>query len=59
MGGGKLRATATRVLRVAALVGCAAALWAGTPAADAPSPVSGAYLRNQLVSFQLASTVPI
>jgi hypothetical protein len=40
---------------LAALVGCAAALWAGTPSADPPSPVSAAYLRNQLVSFRLAA----
>jgi hypothetical protein len=53
-GGGKLRVSATRVLRVAALVGCAAALWAGSPSADGPTPASTAYLRNQQVSFYLA-----
>lgn len=53
-GGGKLRASATRVLRLAALVGCAAVLWAGTPSVGPPSSVSTAYLRNQLVSFNLA-----
>ncbi len=53
-GGGKLRVSATRVLRVAALVGCAAALWAGTPGAEPPNPVATAYLRNQLVTFNLA-----
>jgi hypothetical protein len=35
-------------------LGCAAALWAGSPGAEAPRPVSTAYLRNQLVSFHLA-----
>jgi len=53
-GGGKLRVSATRTLHVAALVGCAAALWAGTPGGEAPGPVSSAYLRNQLVRFHLA-----
>ena len=49
-----MRASATRVLRPAILLGCAAVLWAGTPSADAPSSVSTAYLRNQLVRFNLA-----
>lgn len=53
-GGGKLRVSATRVLQVAAGLGCAAALWAGTPSADAPGSLSTAYLRNQLVRFHLA-----
>ena len=39
---------------MAALVGCAAALWAGTPSAEPPDQVATAYLRNQLVSFNLA-----
>jgi hypothetical protein len=39
---------------VAALVGCAAVLWAGTPSADPPGPLSAAYLRNQLVRFRLS-----
>ena len=34
-------------------MGCAAALWAGTPSADPPSSVSSVYLRNQRVSFRL------
>lgn len=35
-------------------MGCAAALWAGSPSAEVPRPVSTAYLRNQPVNFQLA-----
>ena len=35
-------------------MGCAAALWAGSPGVEAPHPASAAYLRNQLVSFYLA-----
>jgi hypothetical protein len=35
-------------------VGCAAALWAGTPSADPPSSVSAVYLRGQPVDFHLA-----
>lgn len=54
MGGGKLRVSATRVLQLAAGLGCAAALWAGTPSADAPGTISAAYLRNLLVPFHLA-----
>jgi len=53
-GGGKLRVSATRVLQVAAGLGCAAALWAGASNADAPGPLSTAYLRNQLVRFHVA-----
>ena len=39
---------------MAALVGCAAALWAASPTPDSPSQVATAYLRNQLVTFNLA-----
>jgi len=49
-----LLASATRVLRPALLMGCAALLWAGTPSAEPPGPFSTAYLRSQLVSFHLA-----
>ena len=47
-------ASATRVLRAAILVGCAAALWAGTTRATPPGSISTAYLRDQLVQFNLA-----
>ena len=47
-------ASTTRVLRAAILLGCAAALWAGSPAATSPSSISTAYLRDQLVTFNLA-----
>ena len=49
-----MRVSATLILRLAALVGGAAALWAGTPGADPSRPLSAAYLGNQLVSFRLA-----
>lgn len=35
-------------------MGCAAALWAGTPGDEPPDQVSTAYLRGQLVNFNLA-----
>jgi len=54
-GGGKLRVSATRILRFAGLVGCATALWASAPSADPPSSVSAVYLRGQPVDFHLAS----
>jgi hypothetical protein len=41
-------------LRPAILLGCAAVLWAGTPSVEPPSSTSTAYLRDQLVRFNLA-----
>lgn len=51
-------ASTTRVLRAAILLGCAAALWAEKPGGTTPpssgsSSISTAYLREQLVSFDL------
>ena len=53
-GGGKLRVSATRILRWAALAVCATALWAGTWSAASPGSISGAYFHGQPVEFHLA-----